>query len=174
MEFKQYDFNKKFDEFLNKNYERKHLQDQNDVFRDFYTIWTEKLFSEPEKETEKDSVKESDEHQEKDPDVGIIITKDNEEMIIRVKVPGFKKEDFNIFIEENELLIQTNNSFDILTFNNDKVISEFKIEKVNKKIKLSEKFAKGDIKAYLEKEQWENEQKQYKEYLRLKEKFENV
>lgn len=64
MEFKQYDFNKKFDEFLNKNYERKHLQDQNDVFRDFYTIWTEKLFSEPEKETEKDSVKESDEHQE--------------------------------------------------------------------------------------------------------------
>lgn len=29
MEFKQYDFNKKFDEFLNKNYERKHLQDQN-------------------------------------------------------------------------------------------------------------------------------------------------
>ena len=146
MEFKQYDFNKKFDEFLNKNYERKHLQDQMDVFRDFYTIWTEKLFSEPEKETEK----ESDEHQEKDPDVGIIITKDNEEMIIHVKVPGFKKEDFNIFIEENELLIQTNNSFDILTFNNDKVISEFKIEKVNKKIKLSEKFAKGDIKAYLE------------------------
>ena len=68
-----------------------------DVFRDFYTIWTEKLFSEPEKETEKDSVKESDEHQEKDPDVGIIITKDNEEMIIHVKVPGFKKEDFNIF-----------------------------------------------------------------------------
>ena len=150
MEFKQYDFNKKFDEFLNKNYERKHLQDQNDAFRDFYTTWTEKLFSEPEKETEKDSVKESDEHQEKDPDVGIIITKDNEEMIIHVKVPGFKKEDFNIFIEENELLIQTNNSFDILTFNNDKVISEFKIEKVNKKIKLSEKFAKGEVKAYLE------------------------
>jgi hypothetical protein len=142
MEFKQYDFNKKFDEFLNKNYERKHLQDQNDVFRDFYTIWTEKLFSEPEKETEKNS--------EKDPDVGIIITKDDEEMIIHVKVPGFKKEDFNIFIEENELLIQTNNSFNILTFNNDKVISDFKIEKVNKKIKLSEKFAKGDIKAYLE------------------------
>ena len=150
MEFKQYDFNKKFDEFLNKNYERKHLQDQNDVFRDFYTIWTEKLFSEPEKETEKDSVKESDEHQEKDPDVGIIITKDDEEMIIHVKVPGFKKEDFNIFIEENELLIQTNNSFDTLTFNNDKVISEFKIEKVNKKIKLPEKFAKGEVKAYLE------------------------
>lgn len=67
MEFKQYDFNKKFDEFLNKNYERKHLQDQNDVFRDFYTIWTEKLFSEPEKETEKETEKNS----EKDPDVGI-------------------------------------------------------------------------------------------------------
>ena len=100
MEFKQYNLNEKFDEFLNKNYERKHSQDQNDVFRDFYTIWTEKLFSEPEKETEKDSVKESDEHQEKDPDVGIIITKDNEEMIIHVKVPGFKKEDFNIFIEK--------------------------------------------------------------------------
>lgn len=150
MEFKQYDFNEKFDEFLNKNYERKHSESQKDEFSDFYTYWTEKLFSEPEKETEKDSVKESDEHQEKDPDVGIIITKDDEEMIIHVKVPGFKKEDFNIFIEENELLIQTNNSFNILTFNNDKVISEFKIEKVNKKIKLSEKFAKGEVKAYLE------------------------
>lgn len=138
MEFKQYDFNKKFDEFLNKNYERKHQKSQNDAFRDFYTIWTEKIFKEP------------DEELEKDPDVGIIITKDDEETIIHVKVPGFKKEDFNIFIEENELLIQTNNSFDILTFNNDKVISEFKIEKVNKKIKLSEKFAKGEVKAYLE------------------------
>jgi len=146
MEFSQYDFNKKFDEFLNKNYEREHQDSQNDVFSDFYTYWTEKIFKEPEKETEKETEKNS----EKDPDVGIIITKDDEEMIIHVKVPGFKKEDFNIFIEENELLIQTNNSFDILTFNNDKVISEFKIEKVNKKIKLSEKFAKGDIKAYLE------------------------
>ena len=142
MEFKQYDFNKKFDEFLNKNYERKHSDSQKDGFSDFYTYWTEKLFSEPEKETEKNS--------EKDPDVGIIITKDDEEMIIHVKVPGFKKEDFNIFIEENELLIQTNNSFNILTFNNDKVISDFKIEKVNKKIKLSKKFAKGEVKAYLE------------------------
>lgn len=131
---------------MNKNYEREYQDSQNDAFRDFYTIWTEKLFSEPEKETEKETEKNS----EKDPDVGIIITKDNEEMIIHVKVPGFKKEDFNIFIEENELLIQTNNSFDILTFNNDKVISEFKIEKVNKKIKLSEKFAKGEVKAYLE------------------------
>ena len=146
MEFKQYNLNEKFDEFLNKNYERKHSESQKDEFSDFYTYWTEKIFKEPEKESEKETEKNT----EKDPDVGIIITKDNEEMIIHVKVPGFKKEDFNIFIEENELLIQTNNSFDILTFNNDKVISEFKIEKVNKKIKLSEKFAKGDIKAYLE------------------------
>lgn len=121
-----------------KNYERKHQELQKEAFNNFYALWAEKICKEP------------DEELEKDPDVGIIITKDDEEMIIHVKVPGFKKEDFNIFIEENELVIQTNNSFDILTFNNDTVISDFKIEKVNKKIKLSEKFAKGEVKAYLE------------------------
>ena len=95
-------------------------------------------------------LKEQENQEKKDPDVGIIITKGNEEMIIHVKVPGFDKEDFNIFIEDNVLIIQTNNSYDIQKFNDDKVISDFKIEKVNKKIKLSEKFAKGEVKAYLE------------------------
>lgn len=138
MEFNQYDFNKKFDEFLNKNYERKHTESQKDEFRDFYTYWTEKIFN------------DSEEQEEQDSDVGIIITKGNEEMIIHVKVPGFDKEDFNIFIEDNELIIQTNNSYDIQKFKDDKVISDFKIEKISKKITLNKEFINGDINAYLE------------------------
>ena len=41
MEFSQYDFNKKFDEFLNKNYERKDTESQYPL-KDVYTIWSEK------------------------------------------------------------------------------------------------------------------------------------
>lgn len=141
MEFSQYDFNKKFEEFLNKNYDREFQDSQKDAFNDFYTIWTEKIFKEP---------NQSDEQEEKDPDVGVIITKGNEEMIIHVKVLGFNKEDFNIFIEDNELIIQTNNSFDIQKFNDDKVISDFKIEKISKKITLNKEFINGEVKAYLE------------------------
>nr|DAR75960.1 MAG TPA: Molecular chaperone (small heat shock protein) [Caudoviricetes sp.] len=141
MEFKLYDLNEKFEEFLNKNYERKHQKSQNDAFRDFYTIWSEKIFKEPD---------EQEELEEKDPNVGIVVDKNDSEMAITVIAPGFDKEDFDIFIEGNYLKIETDRDINVTNFDQDKVIQDLKIERVNKKIELQEKFVKGDVKAYLE------------------------
>ena len=135
MFYEFYDLNKRFDKFLNKNYE------QTPKIDDVYTIWSEKIFRE---------LKEQEKQEKKDPDLRIVISGDESEMSIILKAPGFDKEDFDIFIEGNYLKIETDKDIVYTPFENDKVIQDFKIEKISKKIKLQEKFVKGDVKAYLE------------------------
>ena len=132
MFYEFYDLNKRFDKFLNKNYE------QTPKIDDFYSEWSEKLFGDYSKQ------------EKKDPDLRIVISGDESEMSITLKAPGFDKEDFDIFIEGNYLKIETDKDIVYTPFENDKVIQDFKIEKISKKIKLQEKFVKGDVKAYLE------------------------
>lgn len=138
MFYEFYDLNKRFDEFLNKNYKRNHQESQQESFNDFCSEWSEKLFGDYNKQEKIDS------------DLRIVISGDESEMSIALKAPGFDKEDFDIFIEGNYLKIETDKDIIYTPFENDKVIQDFKIEKISKKIKLQEKFVKGDVKAYLE------------------------
>lgn len=83
----------------------------------------------------------------KDPDVGIaqgVLT-----FMVYVKVPGFNKKDIDLSIEGDELVIQTECDHKFF-IENETIIQDFKINDINKRVKIPESFVKGEVKAFLE------------------------
>lgn len=96
---------------------------------------------------DEDYKSQKDSEIQKDGDIGI--AQGSSTYMIYVKIPGFHKDEIDLSIEGDELVIQAESDCSLLTNDKKSIIQDLKIENINKRIKIPESYIKGEVKAFL-------------------------